>query len=73
MSLLHPILDTVAYGVIILGLLFAGLNVIELKSSLTKSPKKSQNESWPDALHWQVALFLGIAGFVLLIIGVWVH
>lgn len=74
MGLLTEILNTVAYGLIILGLLFAAVDAVERKSEGKKSSK--EKGSWSDLhllLNYQTAIFLGIAGFVLLIIGVWVH
>lgn len=63
--MLEGILSTIGYGVIIVGLLFAGVDACERKARA--------KEGICHTLNLQVAILLGIAGFALLIISLWVR
>ena len=61
MDIVTPILNTIGYGLIIVGLLFALIDTCE---------RKKQKE-WTFFLNLQMGVLLGIAGFVLQIIATW--
>ena len=60
-NLLHEILNTIAFGVIIVGLLFEAVDV-----SLCKSDSNASR------VNKCIAVILGIGGFALLIISMWI-
>ena len=61
MGVVTPILNTIGYGLIIIGLLFAFVDTVERKKT----------KEWPFFLNLQMGVILGIAGFVLQIIATW--
>ncbi len=62
--MIHEILNTIAYGVIIVALLFAMVDAFERRSHVKHGVMFY--------LNIQIAILLGIAGFTLLIISLWV-
>lgn len=62
--MIHGILNTIAYGVIIVALLFAMVDTFDRRSRV--------KQGIMFYLNLQIAILLGIAGFTLLIISLWV-
>lgn len=63
MDIVTPILNTIGYGLIIVGLLFALIDTFE---------RKKQKE-WTFFLNLQMGVLLAIAGFILQIIATWLN
>jgi hypothetical protein len=61
MGVVTPILSTIGYGLIIVGLLFALIDTFERK----------KQKDWPFFLNLQMGVFFAVCGFVLQIIAIW--
>jgi len=65
---IHGILNTIAYGLIILALIFVAVDTVERKRHHREGSLMERMRF----INQQLAVLLSIAGFILLIISMWI-